>query len=229
MTSNSEAAPPAPSLPHLSAPKSLTDEVVSVLRAYILSGHFKSGDQLVQAELARSLGISRGPVREALNQLKAEGLVVDEPRKGTFVRRPAPTDVRDALDLRLALEVRAAHLVIDHGHPEDLRAIEKSVDALRDAIASGDQRAIGDCDLAFHDSICAASGNALLHSVFTTQAKTVTALLHVDELTYTLRLEELLLEHREIFDRLKAGDKLGVQHLLTVHIEGVRDRVLEVM
>lgn len=88
--STRDAASPATSLPPLSAPKSLTDEVVSVLRSHILSGHFQSGDQLVQAELARSLGVSRGPVREALNQLKAEGLVFDEPRRGTFVRRPAP-------------------------------------------------------------------------------------------------------------------------------------------
>lgn len=224
-----DAAGPATSLPPLSAPKSLTDEVVSVLRSHILSGHFQSGDQLVQAELARSLGVSRGPVREALNQLKAEGLVFDEPRRGTFVRRPAPTDVRDALDLRLALEVRAAHLVIENADPEALASIERALEALLAAIASGDQRAIGDCDLAFHDAICAASGNKVLHSVFATQAKTVTVLLHVDELNYSFKPEDLIEEHREIFDRLKAGDKTRVQELLTVHIEGVRDRLLAVM
>ncbi|CAN3129608.1 Putative putative HTH-type transcriptional regulator in instable DNA locus [Mycobacterium sp. smrl_JER01] len=227
--STRDAASPATSLPPLSAPKSLTDEVVSVLRSHILSGHFQSGDQLVQAELARSLGVSRGPVREALNQLKAEGLVFDEPRRGTFVRRPAPKDVRDALDLRLALEVRAAHLVIERGDSTALQAIERALDALITAIGSGDLRAIGDRDLAFHDAICAASGNQVLYSVFTTQAKTVTVLLHVDELSYSFKPEELISEHRAIFDRIRTGDKIRVQELLTVHIEGVRDRLLAVM
>lgn len=224
-----ENASPATALPPLSAPKSLTDEVVSVLRSHILSGHFQSGDQLVQAELARSLRVSRGPVREALNQLKAEGLVFDEPRRGTFVRRPSPNDVRDALDLRVALEVRAVQLIIDRQDPEAMQTVEAAFDAFVAAIDSGDQRAIGDCDLAFHDAMCAASGNAMLYSIFSTQTKTVTALLHVDELHYSFKPEELIAEHREIFDGLKAGDKERVQHLLTVHIEGVRDRLLSVM
>lgn len=217
--------PLSPLTPH----KSLTDEVVAILRARILSGYFRSGEQLVQAEVARHLGVSRGPVREALNQLKAEGLVHEEPRRGTFVNRPEATDVRDAMDLRLALEIRAAHLVIDRQDPSAWADVEKALQTLVSAVHKEHPSGIGDADFAFHDALCRASGNKLLHSVFANQAKTVMVLVRVDELTYVSKPEILIEEHQTLFDCLKSGDKERMQKLLTEHIETVRDRIVSAM
>ncbi|CCH76950.1 putative Uncharacterized HTH-type transcriptional regulator in instable DNA locus [Nostocoides japonicum T1-X7] len=216
----------AAALTPLAPSRSLTEEVVEVLRARIVAGDFASGQQLVQAEVARLLGVSRGPVREALNQLKAEGLVRDEPRRGTFVARPEPEDIRDALDLRLALEVRAAQLVMDRADPAAVAPVATAFEDLIAAIRRGHADGIGGADLAFHEAICRASGNRLLHSVFTSQAARVTILMRVDELSYRSRPEVLVEEHRELLECLRGRDKERIQTLLTVHIEGLRDRIL---
>lgn len=205
--------------------RSLTEEVVEVLRARIVAGAFRSGEQLVQADIARSLGVSRGPVREALNQLKAEGLVRDEPRRGTFVTRPEPDDIRDALDLRLALEVRAAHLVMDRADPSALAPVEEALNRLATAVRGG-SGSVGGADLAFHEAICAASGNRLLHSVFVSQASRVCLLMQVDELSYRSKPEALVDEHEELLAGLRGHDPVRIQALLTEHIEGLRDRML---
>lgn len=219
------AIPLSPLAPHAT----LTAEVVTVLRARILSGYFQSGQQLVQAEVARQLGVSRGPVREALNQLMAEGLVREEPRKGTFVTRPEAEDVRDALDVRLALEMRAAQLVIARREPETVKALRGALDALVAAIKDGESSAIGAADLGFHETLCRMSGNRLLHSLFANQAKTVIVLLQVDELSYSSMPEALIAEHEALFDCIAKGDAARMQTLLTTHIEDARDRLLSQM
>src|SRR6476646_9135645 len=70
------------------------------------------GERLVEAEIARQLGISRGPVREALAKLRAEGLVYDEPRRGSFVAELTDHDVHEIYELRAALELQAVRLLI---------------------------------------------------------------------------------------------------------------------
>ena len=86
----------------LSSP-TLAEQIVELIRGRILSGDFVSGERLVETRLAADLGTSRGPIREALKQLAAEGLVREEPRRGTFVAAPTLEDARDLYDLRATL------------------------------------------------------------------------------------------------------------------------------
>src|SRR5919202_6810584 len=90
----------------------LSDRTTELLRQRILAGDFGLGERLVEARIARQLQISRGPVREALRQLRAEGLVREEPRRGVFVVDLTVDDVREIYELRAAIEGRAARLVI---------------------------------------------------------------------------------------------------------------------
>ena len=110
----------------LSQTETLSGRTTELLRERILAGHFGMGERLVEASIARQLRISRGPVREALRQLRAEGLVREEPRRGSFVVDLTVDDIREIYDLRAAIEARAARLVItarDLGALDDLREI----------------------------------------------------------------------------------------------------------
>src|SRR5919206_3191005 len=100
------------SLTPLRQAETLSDRTTELLRERILAGDFALGERLVEAKIARQLQISRGPVREALRQLRAEGLVREEPRRGVFVVDLTVDDVREIYELRAAIEGRAARLVI---------------------------------------------------------------------------------------------------------------------
>ncbi len=86
--------------------ETLSHRTTDVLRERILAGEFAMGERLVEASIARQLQISRGPVREALRQLRAEGLVREEPRRGAFVADLTIDDIREIYDLRAAIEAR---------------------------------------------------------------------------------------------------------------------------
>ena len=91
-------------LPALRLPRSLAEDAADVLRTQILAGGLPRGAHLVEARIARQFNVSRGPVREAFKLLRAEGLVEEEPRRGTFVVTLSSVDVREIYDLRAALE-----------------------------------------------------------------------------------------------------------------------------
>ena len=106
----SESATSAPLQP-LQAPRSLAEDAADRIREQILAGGFRQGEHLVEAKIAEQLNISRGPVREAFKLLRAEGLLNEEPRRGTFVVSLSADDVREIYGLRAALEGRAARLI----------------------------------------------------------------------------------------------------------------------
>lgn len=87
------------------------------LRESIMAGQFLPGDHVRQEDIARRLGISRGPAREALNRLVAEGMVKLLPRRGYVVESLDPEEVEDIFDLRIMLEERAGYLATKNGSP----------------------------------------------------------------------------------------------------------------
>ncbi|MGW3417162.1 GntR family transcriptional regulator [Streptomyces phaeochromogenes] len=116
--------------------KALVDDTAAAIRARILSGEIPIGAQLRQVELAEMLGVSRTPVREALRQLQAGGLIEVLPNRGAVVRVPAPWEVREAYEIRAELEglacVRAVHAVT----PDVLRELREANETVR-AVSRG--------------------------------------------------------------------------------------------
>src|SRR3989442_8712193 len=104
------ARDPGRPLRPLQAPRPLAEDAADLIREQILAGGFRQGEHLVEAKIARQLNVSRGPVREAFKLLRAEGLLDEEPRRGTFVVSLSGDDVREIYDLRAAIEATAARL-----------------------------------------------------------------------------------------------------------------------
>jgi DNA-binding GntR family transcriptional regulator len=116
----------------------------SRLREMIFSGALQAGQPLRQEEIARQLGLSRLPVREALNRLATEGLVELKPRRGFFVVSLKRDEIEDIFDMRAMLEARAGQLAAEQTTTDDADAVDRLVDALDTAIednASFDQYA----------------------------------------------------------------------------------------
>lgn len=96
------------------ARKSLAVQVADALREMILSGEFEQGEQLRQDDIAQRLGVSRIPLREAYQQLEAEGLVVNVPYKGAIVSRLSTDEITEYFDIRATLEAELLSAAIDH-------------------------------------------------------------------------------------------------------------------
>jgi DNA-binding GntR family transcriptional regulator len=106
----------------------------SRLREMIFSGALQAGQPLRQEEIARQLGLSRLPVREALNRLATEGLVELKPRRGFFVVSLKRDEIEDIFDMRAMLEARAGQLATERTTTDDADAVDRLVEALHTAI-----------------------------------------------------------------------------------------------
>jgi GntR family transcriptional regulator of gluconate operon len=208
----------------LTAPRSLAEDAADRIREQILSGGFGQGEHLVEAKIAEQLAISRGPVREAFKLLRAEGLLKEEPRRGTFVVSMSADDVRDIYGLRAALEGRAARTIArrrDAGALKTLGALADGIDA---AVATGDPAAVSRADLAFHQGLCELCGNARIVEVFDRYVPTLRALLRLDG-DVLGSLDEVSRQHRPLVEAIAAGDDDTAARLFSEHAEEAGDLI----
>ena len=212
----------------LAAQRSLTEDAADRIREQILNGGFKQGEHLVEAKIAEQLTISRGPVREAFKLLRAEGLLNEEPRRGTFVVSLTADDVREIYGLRAALESRAGRMIARSRDPRALAVLRDLADGIDRAVASGDPIAASRADLAFHEGLCELCGNARIHDVFMRYVPTLRGLLRLDEQVLH-SLDEISLQHRPFVVAIEAGDEELVARLLADHAEQAGDLIAEVL
>ncbi len=132
----------------------LRHEVADSIRNAIASGVLKPGQRVFEFELAKELGVSRLPIREAIRQLEHEGLLVSQPHRGTFVARATETDILEMFSLRQALEGLAARLVAERASPAEVKSLQKLVDEMRGASSRRDYEALFEIDTRFHTLLC---------------------------------------------------------------------------
>ena len=197
--------------------RSLRGRVFEKLREDILSGVYKDCDELREITIGEEMGVSRTPVREALRQLELEGLVVMIPRKGAEVARITEKDLRDVLEVRCSLEELAAELAAERMDEEGKAKLDKALQEFEVAIESGDNAAIADSDMEFHDIIFDATGNPRLIQIIS----------NLREQFYRYRLEYvkdtdyhivLLNEHKELVDAIESGKKEEARQIMKKHI-----------
>lgn len=136
--------------------------VVDAVRRALMQGRFQPGEALSDVALAAEMGISRGPVREALLVLAEEGLVVHQQNRGFFVLRFTKEDAREVLQVRKPLETLALDLARPRLTPADLRRLDQLVDELCTHFGRQEMVEATRCDLEFHVLIWERSGNPRL-------------------------------------------------------------------
>ncbi len=202
----------------LRARKPLAEEAADQIRQDILAGRLGQGERLVELRVATALNISRGPVREAFKLLRAEGLLQEEPNRGTYVVRLSHDDVREIYDLRAAIESRAAKLLARAGRPGDLDELRRALDELERAADRRDVTAVSRTDLAFHETLCRLTGNGRLHAVFMRHVPVVRTLIRLDEHLYASP-EEIAGEHRPMLEAIEARDPELAAARFETHVE----------
>jgi DNA-binding GntR family transcriptional regulator len=186
-------------LPRMTLGRQIRDALVR----RIVSGELDPGERLVETRLAEEYGTSQAPVREALRELEAIGMVETRPRRGTFVQHFIQQTLRESYVLRAALEEAATRLAMPAG-TLPFEALEAEVEAMRAAARRGDLQATGTASVAFHRHVIDAAANKLLKHAWEAlqiEARTAVTLLAVDP-----DLSEVATEHDELLTVLKSGN-----------------------
>jgi DNA-binding GntR family transcriptional regulator len=180
----------------------------------------------VEAAIARQLGISRGPVREALAKLREEGLVRDEPRRGWFVADLTPEDIAEIYEVRSAIESRAARLIATRRDDGAFARLESLVEELRAAAADDDRARFADLDFELHENLTRLSRNRRLHRVFLTHAGVLRTLLRLEITTQYESLDGILAEHEQLLGEILSRDGARAEAACELHLEQARERVI---
>ncbi|WP_326948546.1 GntR family transcriptional regulator [Amycolatopsis sp. NBC_00348] len=195
--------------------RGLADEVADRIRDAIFDGAYPPGSQLREVELSAALGVSRGPVREALLRLEREGLARSEWHRGATVTALTEPDVAELDTLRAALEQLAVALVIERAPAEGLAAVDAAVGRMARA---ADEHEMVRCDIGFHDAVYAAAGHRRLLEAW----EAIRSQVHLFLLTrvgveadgYLAAIPE---EHRQLAAALRAGDREAALELFATH------------
>jgi DNA-binding GntR family transcriptional regulator len=198
--------------------RTLWQQVRERLREDVLSGDLAPGTVLSEAALARSFGVSRGPIREALGRLATEGLVTITPRRGAIVTDLTPDEFVDAYQVREALETFAIRLAVPRLEESDLDRLRELHDEMVEHSERGEVNAFFDANAAFHDLFVVASGNQKLHEMYRLLMDQMGRYL-ARSLALRGSLEKSIAEHSAIVEAVDAGDAERAARLLAEHIE----------
>ncbi len=190
------------------------------IRQRIIAGSLAQGERIFEDQLAQDLGVSRNPVREALQTLAREGFVEIEPRRGARVMVLSDTRATELFEVREPLEGLVAALAAERRTDAQLRDLAAIVEAGRDALGAGDLTALPALNTRFHRLLVEAANNALL-------AEMLDELMHVIEWMYTRRVRERALwswdEHAAITARIADRDPAGAEAIARDHIRKARE------
>lgn len=214
---------------HLDAidqPPPLAKIAFESLRDSILTGRLRAGEVYNEMALAKELGISRTPVREALLELSAKGLVTFLPRRGVMVNRFSVRDVEEVFEVRAAIELAIVEKVVRAWKSLDLRRLEKALAEQERAIERGDKMAFLEADRLFHSTFGEMANNRRLVAIL----ENVRDMIHVmgmEALAREGRPAEVLEEHGRVIEAIKAGKPAEARRTMARHLEKSKESVLE--
>ena len=213
------------SKPGTSLIRNASDLASELIRDAILDGRLAPGKRLKEEQLAKDLGISRTPVREALLLLQAEGLIESVPNRGAIVRAYSSKELVDMYDLRALLESYAARRAATRVTDEQLAELEESCRRFRERRLAHDVNGLTKENLFFHFTIAQAAGTAKL--VELVQAAIQVPLVSSSFYSYSKRESRQSEDfHRRILAALRAGDRERAELLMKEHIYEGRDSLL---
>ncbi len=198
-------------------PRTMVEQAAEAIVAAAARGLFLPGDRLVEAEIARDLGISRVPVREALRLLESQGIVVSTPYKGMRLMQVTNAGVAALMRVRFALESLAVREALRQpGGAERFEGLEVAAMGYRQAAELGDPALIVLADGDFHAELCRVSGNAPLLALWQSLARQLAVIWGLAQQTRVPEAPEA--EHGVLIAALAAGDEAKALAALEAHV-----------
>lgn len=207
--------------------KSLNDAAYSVIKTKILQGEFELGSRIREDVLANQISISRTPVREAINRLVADGIIIKKPQRGLYLINPQPLQIAEHIDIRISLETLAVEKCIERLNDEGIALLDQSLAAFEQALEQRDYAACNEIDSEFHLLITKLSHNNRLErlldefSIFFQLIRREEKKVNPEQKNRTT-----LIEHQQIVDAIKNKDIFQAQTAIKNNIETMRNALL---
>lgn len=204
----------------------LVETVTDGIAQIILDGELKPGEKLNEVEIARRLGVSRGPVREAVRQLQEAGLLESQPFRGSFVRSLNQREVAEIYALRSLLETTAVTEAMQLATQADIAEIERALQETETAALANAKSRMIEADVAFHTALCRAGHNQRITDTFIKLASEL-RLVHLLMNPGPERLRAAARSHGTIVAALRARGLERAVSAIRRHISDERDEVLQ--
>lgn len=206
---------------------SLPETVYLQLRHAIHNGALKPGEVLRQEDLARKLGVSRAPLREALPRLEADGMIALRPRRGYYVVTLDPDEIEDIFDVRATMEEKAVRAATARRRPEDVHKVMGILERMEAINPTSDSERCKwfDLNFQFHDAIAAVSNRRHLTKLVSNLRSLVEPYIRV-EVGITGDVKQANLEHAQLAKAFEEGHVELAGSLIRVHIQSTASRLL---
>ena len=206
----------------------IREQVYQILRDDICQGVYAPGTRLQEVDLAENLNVSRSPVREALRQLAADGLLLEIPNKGVYVKEFTPKDIGEIYDLRVMLESYGIFHSAGHITSARRERLLRFLAELEKDLEKGDLEAYTATDEKLHNQIVHLGDNSLINDTYD-RVRSMNQQFRILSLMDQQRFSDSLDEHRKIVHALVTGDLKRADDINREHLELARQTILKRM
>lgn len=207
----------------------LVDSVISIIRDSIVSGDLRPGERLQQDVLARQMGVSRTPLREALAKLEEEGLVTVSPLRGVEVATLSAREILDLYEMRELLDGLAARLAADRVSSQQVAGLKRALDQLQRLVEKRwDSNKWMQGNLRFHQLVAEASNNKRMMRSLPSITTSV-AVFQPTLITHPERATVALDEHLQIYEAIVRGDPEAAEQAARNHVVNTKWMVMKMM
>lgn len=201
------------------------DEAFQYIQKQILERRIQPGQRIVERAISQECGMSKTPVREALQRLKNMGLVAGDFQNGVYVNNLTGKDALEIFDLREVLEGLSARLAAQHANAERLCEIHDILDESRQAMAAGDGTRYSDMDQEFHFSMMRLAENERLFEIYYRLRVQASILMRSSMRLPDRGMEKSFSEHMEILKAMEEGDEVKCENAARQHMINTRHAV----
>lgn len=206
--------------------KSLNEAAYSIIRKKILRGEFELGSRLREDVLAEQITISRTPVREAINRLVADGIIIKKSQRGLYLINPKPEQIEDNIDIRLCLEKLAIEKSIERLTDDGIEEISNSLIEFEKALKQQDYDVCNELDSHFHTLIAKMSRNGRLMSLLDDLSAFFQLVRKEEKKNHPEKKNKRTLkEHRRIAEAIKKRDILAAKEAMEANIQTMRNNL----
>lgn len=206
--------------------KSLKERILATLREAILSGELRPGQTLVETELASQMGVSRAPLREAIQILNTEGLLETIAYHGTTVKKLTKTDIEELYSLRIVLETFAIRRIISQKNPAHVQRLHELFNDMRNAADQDDIKGVNAIDRQFHDTLIELSDHKLLISTWSAVAMRVRQVMALRNMRNS-DIKQIARNHIPLIEAIENGDEEKAVEYITAHVASAGDLIAE--
>ena len=200
-------------------------QVYELLKQEICDGKYTPGQWLQEKELAEQFSVSRSPVREALKKLAADGLVIEVPNKGVFIREFTPKDIEEIFDLRVMMESYAIDKIVDLLTDKARSQLSSCLEQLRITFEQNQLKQYIQADTALHDLIIRLSGNSFLAIAYE-RVHIMIQQFRIYSLQDQGRFDESIEEHQALIRHILAGEAAQAKEINSRHLQLAKEQII---